>query len=217
MHYLQRPVLSMVLCRVNGMMVFLSNFLSVPYLFLQAEAVGFVDTENLLEALFEVVREEGVEERVGAGVDVGEDDQEEVDGRGGFVLRDDVDQVDDVGGEEGKPTNHKHQHNDHHHAGHLTLRSTMLRPACTHTYRPHLEGRQGEESLCVTVEVTNDIGIQKAEVSSHLNDNEQVAEGDDHQGAEEAQDGCVEDEDNGPQFMWLRPGDVAGVQVLLHV
>lgn len=62
--------------------------------------VGFVKAEHLLEALPEV-GEEAVEEGVGAGVDVGEDDQEEV--QGGVGFGDDVDQVDNVCCEEGQP------------------------------------------------------------------------------------------------------------------
>lgn len=62
--------------------------------------VGLVEAEHLLEALPEV-GEETVEEGVGAGVDVGEDDQEEVQGLVGFG--DDVNQVDNVCCEEGQP------------------------------------------------------------------------------------------------------------------
>lgn len=54
-------------------------------------------------------------------------------------------------------------------------------------------------------------------MSHYLDDNEQVAEADDNQRTKEAQDGCVEDEDNGPQFTRLRPGYVAGVELLLYV
>lgn len=84
-----------------------------------ADTVWFVDAQHLLEALLEVVGEEAVEEWVGTGVDVGEDDEGEVDGVVG--LRDNVNQVDDVGSEEGQPAKHKHQHDDHHHACYLSL------------------------------------------------------------------------------------------------
>lgn len=80
-----------------------------------------METKHLLEALLEVLREEAIEDWVGARVDIGEDDQEEVDCSGDFALRDDINQVDDVGNEEGQPTKHEHQHDDHHHACHLTL------------------------------------------------------------------------------------------------
>lgn len=96
-----------------------------------ANTIWFVDAEHLLEALLEVLREEAIEEWVGTGVDISEDHQEEVDG--GIVLRDDVNQVDNVGREEGQPANYKHQHDNHHHARHLTLRLTALSQACTHT------------------------------------------------------------------------------------
>lgn len=117
----------------NRLVVFLVCLPSTSRLVRGANAIWFVDAEHLLEALLEVVGEEAVEDRVGAGVDVGEDDQEEVDCSGGFVLRDDVNQVDNVGSEEGQPAQHKHQHDDHHHARHLALRLTPLSQACTHT------------------------------------------------------------------------------------
>lgn len=115
------------------MVVFLGCLLSTSHLVCSANTIWFVDAEHLLEALLEVVREEAVEDWVGAGVDVGEDDQEEVDCSGGFALRDDMNQVDNVGGEEGQPTKHKHQHDDHHHARHLALRLAPLCQACAHT------------------------------------------------------------------------------------
>lgn len=66
-----------------------------------------MEAEHLLEALLEVVREEAIEKWIGAGVDVGENDQEEVDCGSGVVFRDGVNQVDNVGNEEGQPTNYK--------------------------------------------------------------------------------------------------------------
>lgn len=115
----------------NRIVVFLGRVLSTSPLVRSANTIWFVDAEHLLEALLEVVREEAIEEWVGTGVDVGEDDQEEVDG--GIVLRDDDNQVDNVRREEGQPTKYKHQHDDHHHARHLTLRLTSLSQAYTHT------------------------------------------------------------------------------------
>ena len=136
---LHLPILCVISWRENRLLVIRRCLLSTAHLVCGANTIRSVDAEHLLEALLEVVGEEAVEERVGTGVDVGEDDQEEVDG--GVVLGDDVDQVDDVGGEEGQPANHKHQHDDHHHARHLTLRLTPLSHACTRTRRPHLEAR----------------------------------------------------------------------------
>lgn len=97
------------------------------------DTIWFVETEHLLEALLEFVREEAIKDWVGAGVDIGEDDQEEVDCSGGIVLGDDINQVDNICCEEGQPTKHKHQHDDHHHACHFTLRLTPLGQACPHT------------------------------------------------------------------------------------
>lgn len=103
-------------------------------------AIRLVGTQDLPEALLEVVGEEAVEERVGAGVEVGEDDDEVDDFVGGW---DDVNQVDRVGDEEGQPADQEHQHHHHHHARHLSLRPPPLRQACAHAGRPHLEDRVG--------------------------------------------------------------------------
>lgn len=102
-------------------MVFLGGSWSTSHLACVPNSVWLLDAEHLLEALPEVVREEAVEDWVGAGVDIGEDDQEEVDGSIGIALRDDMNQVDHVGSEEGQPTKYEHQHDDHHHACHLPL------------------------------------------------------------------------------------------------
>lgn len=107
--------------------------LSTSPLLCCADTIWFVEAEHLLEALLEFVREEAIEDWVGTGVDVGEDDHQEVDCSGGIVFRDDMNQVDNVGCEEGQPTKHKHQYNDHHHSCHLTLRLTPLSQACSHT------------------------------------------------------------------------------------
>lgn len=115
----------------NRIVVLLGCCLSTTRLVCGANTIRFVDAEHFLEALLKIVREEGVEDWVGTGVDVGEDDQEEV--QGGIVLRDDVNQVDNVGCEEWQPTNYKHQHDDHHHACHLTLRPPPPSQARTHT------------------------------------------------------------------------------------
>lgn len=73
------------------------------------------------ETLLQVVGQEAVEDRVGAGVGVGQDDGEEVDAGSGARLWDDDHQVDDVDDEEGQPAQHEHHHDHHHHPGHLTL------------------------------------------------------------------------------------------------
>lgn len=85
-----------------------------------------MEAKHFLETLLEVVRQEAVEDGVGAGVYVGEDDQDEVDCGGDVVLGYCINQVDDVGGKERQPTQDKHQHDDHHHASHLTLRLAAL-------------------------------------------------------------------------------------------
>lgn len=54
-------------------------------------------------------------------------------------------------------------------------------------------------------------------LSNYLDDDEQVAEANDNQRTKEAQDGCVKDEGDGPQFMWLRPSYVTGVELLLYM
>lgn len=89
--------------------------------------------EHLLKALLEVVRQEAVEKRVCAGVDIGENDQEGENCSSGVVLGDDVEQVDNVGNEEGKPANYKHQHDDHHHPCDFALRLPPPGQACAHT------------------------------------------------------------------------------------
>ncbi len=115
----------------NRIVVLLRCLLSTSPLVCGANTIWFVEAEHLLEALLKVVREEGIEDWVSAGVDVGEDDYAEVDG--GAVLRDDVNQVDNVGSEERQPAKYKHQHDDHHHARHLPLRPSPPSQACTHT------------------------------------------------------------------------------------
>lgn len=105
----------------NTTVIYLWCGLPIFHVVCSAYTVWFVEAEHLLEALLEVVREETIEKGVGAGIDVGENDQEKVDGGSGIVLGDDVHQVDNVGNEEGQPTNDKNQHDYHHHACHLAL------------------------------------------------------------------------------------------------
>lgn len=117
----------------NGLVVLLGCLLSSSHLLCSGNTIWFIDTEHLLEALLEVIREESIENWVGTGVDIGENDQGEVESVSSSVLGDDVNQVDNVGSEEGQPTKYKHQHDDHHHACHLALRFTALSATCTHT------------------------------------------------------------------------------------
>ena len=132
-----------ILCMTSGcedrIVVVHWGLLSTNKLVCSADAIRFLDAEHLLEALLEVVWEEAIEHRVCTGVDVGEDDQGEVDG--GVGLGYGVKQVDNVGSEERQPTNDKHQHDDHHHARHLALRLTALGPAHAHACWPHLKVR----------------------------------------------------------------------------
>lgn len=136
---LNLPILCMTSGCEDSIAVVHGGLLSTSKLVCSADTIRFVDAEHLLEALLEVVWEEAIEDRVGTGVDVGEDDQGEVDG--GVGLRYGVKQVDNVRSEERQPTNDEHQHDDHHHARHLALRLTALGPACTHACWPHLKVR----------------------------------------------------------------------------
>lgn len=92
------------------------------------------------ETLLQVVRQEAVEDGVGAGVGVGQDDGEEVDAGSGARLWDDDHQVDDVDDEEGQPAEHKHHHDHHHHPGHLALRAPTLGESGTSPGGLHLQG-----------------------------------------------------------------------------
>ena len=85
------------------------------------QPVPLVEAQHLPEALLEVVGQESVEKGICAGVDVGEDHDEEVEDSADAILGDDVYQVDNVGDEERQPAHHKHHHDDHHHACHLAL------------------------------------------------------------------------------------------------
>ena len=85
-----------------------------------------IGSKYLSEALLEVVRQEAIEQRVGAGVGVGQDDREEIDAGRDTGLRDDEHQVDHVDDEERQPAEHKHHHNHYHHPGYLPLRPPAL-------------------------------------------------------------------------------------------
>lgn len=68
-----------------------------------ADPVDPVDAQHLLEAPLEVVRQKAVEQRIGAAVDVGQDDGEKVDAGDEAVLREGADQVEDVEYEKRQP------------------------------------------------------------------------------------------------------------------
>lgn len=107
---------------------------SVPH----PNPVRLVETQDLPEALLEVVRQEAVEEWVGTGVDVGHDDQEEVDAGSDTVLWYDEDEVDYVGGEEGQPADDEDHHDDDHHAGDFAFRAASPGQARPGPGRLHL-------------------------------------------------------------------------------
>lgn len=75
----------------------------------------------LSEALFQVVRQEAIEHRVGTGIGVGQDDGKEVDASCDAGLRDNDDQIDHVDDKERQPAEDKHHHDHHHHPCHLAL------------------------------------------------------------------------------------------------
>lgn len=119
-------------------MIDLGRRVSTSHLVGGANTVWFVAAEDFLEALLEVVRQEAVEKWVRAGVDVGENNQEEEHSGSGVAFGDDVKQVDDVGDEEGEPANDENHHDDHHHARHLPLWPAPPSPACSDTRWSHL-------------------------------------------------------------------------------
>lgn len=87
------------------------------------------------EALFKVVRQEAIEQRVRTGVGVRQDNGEEVDAGSDAGLWDDDHQVDHVDDEERQPAEHKH----HHHPRHLALGTPTLGEACARSRGLHLQ------------------------------------------------------------------------------
>lgn len=168
---------------------------------------------HFFEALLQVVGQEAVEHRVGAGVGVRQDDGEEVDGGGGAGLRDDDDQVDHVDDEEGQPAEHEHHHDHHHHLRHLALRTPSLGEA--HPLPRGLDLRHKQRGRASAGPGQGHAEAEAACTAWHLDDDEQVAEADDEQRAEEAHHGGVEDEGRGPHVLGLRPVHVAGVKRFL--
>ena len=137
--------------------------------------------EDILETLLEVVGQEGIEDRVGTAVGVGEDHHEvkhAFEGWGGTDGHRDRGDVEDV---EGEPAEDEDGHHNGHHAGDLLLR--LLPLGGTHS----------------------DAG------GLHLDDDEQVAETDDGQGHQEPQDEGIDDEPRvpGPGFTWPVDGAAA--------
>lgn len=94
------------------------------------------------EALLEVVWQEAVEERVGTGVGVRQDDSEEVDASGGAGLRDDDHQIDHIDDEERQPAEHKDHHDHHHHARHFALWASAFGEADARPRGLHLHEKQ---------------------------------------------------------------------------
>ena len=144
-----------------------------------------LQAEHVLETLLEVLREERVEDGVGAAVGVSQHHHEgksaPQDGRGadGARYRGDVEDV------ERQPAEDEHRHHDGHHAGHLPLGALPLGGA-------HADPRR-----------------------LHLDDDEEVAEADDHERQEEAQDEGVEHEGGVVGLLGLGPHDGAEAAVVL--
>ena len=143
-----------------------------------------LQTQDILKALLEVLRQEGVQDGVGAAVGISQDHHESKgapqDGSGadGSRHRGDVEDV------ERQPAEDEHGHHDGHHPRHLPL---WALPPGAHTDAWRL----------------------------HLNDDEQVAHADDHEGQEEAQDEGVEHECCVVGLLRLRPHDGA-VRAVRH-
>lgn len=137
--------------------------------------------EDILEALLEVVRQEGIQDRVGAAVSIGEDHHKvkhAFKGWGGTDGHRDRGDIEDV---EGKPAENEHRHHYGHHPRDLLLRLFPL--GGTHSDPRGL----------------------------HLDDNEQVAKTDDGEGHQEPQDEGVDNEPRVPcpRFTWPVDGTAA--------
>lgn len=133
--------------------------------------------EDVLEALLEVVGQEGVQDWVGTAVSVGEDHHKVKHAfkrRGGTDGHRHGGDIEDV---EGEPAENEDGHHDGHHPGDLLLRLFPLGGA-------HADPR----------------GL-------HLDDNEQVAKTDDGEGHQEPQDEGVDNEPCVPCPRFTRPVD----------
>ena len=107
-------------------------------------------TQDFLKALLEVVRQEGVQDGVGAAVGVAQDHHEvegALHGRGGADGAGDGGDVENV---ERQPAEHEHRHHDGHHPGHLTLGALALGGAHSHAGRLHLVKRTDCQWLEIT-------------------------------------------------------------------
>lgn len=103
------------------------------------QACHFFQTQNILKALLEVVRQEGVQDGVGTAVGVAEHHHEV---KGAFHRRGRVDGAGDGGDVENverQPTEDEHRHHNGHHACHLPLRALALGGAHSYARRLNLE------------------------------------------------------------------------------
>lgn len=137
--------------------------------------------EDILEALLEVVGQEGIEDRVGTAVSIGEDHHKvkhAFKGWGGTDGHRDRRDIEDV---EGEPAENEDGHHNGHHPGDLLLRLFPL--GGTHSDSGGL----------------------------HLDDNEQVAKTDDGEGHQEPQDEGVDNEPRVPcpRLAWPVDGAAA--------
>lgn len=102
------------------------------------QARHLFQAQHVLKALLEVVRQEGVQDGVGAAVGVTEHhhEVERALHDGGGVYR--ASDRGDVKNVERQPAQDKYCDHDGHHPGHLTLRTFALRGTNTHSRRFHL-------------------------------------------------------------------------------
>lgn len=101
-----------------------------PLYFIQA--CDLFQAQNILEALLEVVRQEGIQDGVGAAVGVAEHHDEverALHSRSRFDRASDGGDVENV---EGEPAENEHRHHNGYHPRHLSLRALAL--SRTHTY-----------------------------------------------------------------------------------
>lgn len=105
------------------------------------QACHLFQAQNILKALLEVVRQEGVQDGVGAAVGVAEHHYEVEGALHSRCWDDGAGDWGDVENVERQPTEDEHRHHDGHHPCHLTLRALAL--GGTHTYARRLNlGKQ---------------------------------------------------------------------------
>lgn len=103
------------------------------------QACHFFQAQNVLKALLEVVRQEGVQDGVGAAVGVAQHHHEV---EGAFDSRGRADGAGDGGDVENverQPTEDEHRHHDGHHARHLPFGALALGGAHSYARRLNLE------------------------------------------------------------------------------